>query len=162
MNLVNITPIMTSDTTPEPYSCSSSTGNVYKAFDNNSRTYWSSNAHATSASIIFNFGEITPIYCITAVGSNNSSSGADINKIIVYGLNDDNEWILIKELKSNISSTNNSTVHTFYLDEQVTYKSYKFDIITNNGTGRYMRLSEIKMYQDTDQITFKNKIKKLF
>ena len=157
MNLVNVTPVMTSDTTPAPYSCSASSvyssgKAAWKAFDNRTDSHWSSKAHATTSDIILNFGEKTPLYCITARGSKDTGSGSTINKISIYGRNSNDEWVHIKDLSTTISSSNNTTVHTFYLDKQVSYESYKFTVITNRGNNMYMRLSEIKLYQDTDQL----------
>lgn len=159
MNLVNITPIMTSDNTPAPYSCyASSVWSGYpawKAFDGDDTysSYW----HVVSGGsgyLVFDFGSPTSVaafnlYNVAYAGS------YDPYSIKVYGSHDGETFELIQAFTKGSGALTKDSI--FYFDKQVTYRTYKFDMITR---GSYLAIQELRMFEDTDQtIKISNKIK---
>ena len=150
MNLVNITPIMTSDNTPVPYLCYASSVwegyPAYKAFDGNNTgtSYWHVSS-GNSGYLVFDFGSPTNVaafnlYNVIYAGS------YDPYNIKVYGSHDGKTFELIQEFINNNSVLTKDDI--FYFDKQVTYKAYKFDMITR---GSYLAIQELRMFEDTDQ-----------
>lgn len=159
MNLVNITPIMTSDNTPAPYSCYASSvwGGypAYKAFDGDDAyySYWHvSNGHF--GYLVFDFSSPTNVAAFNLYNTTYAGSYDPYN-IKVYGSHDGKTFELIQEFMNNNSTLTKDDI--FYFDKQVTYRAYKFDMITR---GYYLAIQELRMFEDTDQtIKISNTIK---
>ena len=160
MNLVNITPIMTSDNTPAPYSCYASSiwdgFPAYRAFDRDNTgydSYWHV-YDGNSGYLVFDFGSPTNVAAFNLYNVYHPSS-YDPYSIKVYGSHDGKTFKLIKEFINNNSTLTKDDI--FYFDKQVTYKAYKFDMISN---GQYLAIQELQMFEDTDQtIKISNTIK---
>ena len=159
MNLVNITPIMTSDNTPAPYSCYASSVwdgyPAYKAFDGNDTgyNYWHV-ASGNSGYLVFDFGSPTNVAAFNLYNVY-CSSNYNPYSIKVYGSHDGKTFELIKEFINN--NTNLTKDDIFYFDKQVTYRAYKFDMISNYV---FLAIQELRMFEDTDQtIKISNTIK---
>lgn len=154
MNLVNITPVMTSNTTPAPYRCYASstwTGHdAYQAFDNidTGTSYWHvSTAGRNTGWLVFDFTFIMPIAAFSMYNTYHPS-GYDPKTIKVYGSLDGSTFTLIKSFTYTESARLNKD-YRFYFDKQVKYRAYKFEVTV---TGSYAALQELKMFQDLDQM----------
>lgn len=160
MNLVNITPVMTSDNSPAPYSCYASSvwGGypAWKAFDGNDTgsSYWHTSSSYNYGYLVFDFGSPTNVaafnlYNVAYAGS------YDPYSIKVYGSHDGETFELIQTFTKGSAALTKDTI--FYFDKQVTYRAYKFDMMTY---GSYLAIQELRMFEDTDQtIKWSNTIK---
>lgn len=154
MNLVNITPKMTSDNTPAPYSCyASSVWSGYpawKAFDGDDTglSYWhAAQAAGRTGYLVFDFGNKTKVAAFTLY---NVSHGNTYNPTVihVYGSDDGTTFTLIKSFTVKVALNKNVV---FYFDEQVNYRAYKFNMTSG---GSYISIQELIMYEDKDQVSY--------
>ena len=161
MALINITPLMTSNTTPSPYvvSASSVYGSVsqpWKAFDNlmtSEATSWLTAIGNVTGWIKIDFSIETRINAFSVGNCVSSISNQFPKSIILYGSNDDLYYDYIKKIDSQILWDNIKTETRLYnLDFSVTYRYYKIMIVENNGNPSYSAIGEIKFWQD-DGIT---------
>lgn len=162
MALVNVTPIMTSNTTPSPYvvSASSSQSNrdAYRAFDgikNNVANGWATNS-TTSGWIKLDFG--SPIKCSAISITSRSTNGepSPIPAFIgtteapknfkIYGSNDDMSYDLVLSLENEVLWTPEET-RLYNFETSVTYRYYKLMISSNNGYV-YVAIGELEFWQD--------------
>ena len=135
-NLNSLLPVMTSNTTPAPYSVTVS-GQYdnsyagYKMLDGNLSTFWSSNTSKGYA--IIDFGVETDIDSFSITARNGSLDGTPCD-FTLYGSNDN---VSFEEIESYTDETNwtASEKRTFYVGTQK-YRYYKLDVTKNNGRVR--------------------------
>jgi hypothetical protein len=156
MSLVNITPIMTSNTTPSPYVVSASSEfatsqQAWYAFNNLFDDCWVTNGIANGW-IKIDFGSVKKIDAISLYARNDATLAKteSANNFILYGSNDN---ILYEQ----IISINNQALWTikegrlYRLPASVTYRYYK--LILNNNGGTNLSISEVKLWQDDGATT---------
>ncbi len=157
MSLVDITPVMTSNTTPSPYAVTSSgiysaTYDSWKAFDNNMSTdnCWATPNAIITGWIMFNYSTPTTIDAFSIANRNFGASTAlpaapkDFN---LYGSNDGLSFTLI-EAHLNEILWNSGESRLFLLKQSVTFQYYRLNIITNNGYATYSQIGEIKFWKN--------------
>jgi hypothetical protein len=158
MALINITPVMTSNTVPTPYVVSASgiygTGfEAYRAFDNDTVTNkegWVSSA--TTGWIKFDFGVATKTNAISIFGDGiqNTASPKDF---IVYGSNDDISYEKILDIKTELY-WGLGECRLYNYSRSYEFRYYKIIISANNGHTSYVSISEIKFWQDDGVVTY--------
>lgn len=153
MNLLDLTPIMTSDTTPAPYAVyasnydttNSSASLPYRAFNKQSTYTWTWGAGIRQAWIDFWFNEIVTvdyvkIECTSAV--------TYPKQILIYGSNDRSTYNLIYDT-GTISNTNYPLLIKIPRSK---YKCFRLDCVGVNQTSTYIKhtINNIYYYQDLD------------
>lgn len=160
MNLVNITPVMTSNTTPSPYvvtasSIYSSTYDAWKAFNGtvtDDNDCWATVNGTITGWIKIDFGSSTKIRAVSIQCRTMLTTTSSMNTFILYGSNDN---IIFEELKTVANQNYWSPTETriFKLSESVTFRYYRINIVSNNGSTIYSDIGDIKFWQDTDEGT---------
>lgn len=155
MALIDITPIMTSNTTPSPYAVYTyldynSNNKGWKAFDGNvsSSDGWLSGG--VTGSIKLDFGVITSIdaFSVYSRGVSTQEQLTECpNTFILYGSNDNIIFEQIIEISDQIL-WNPSEGRLFKLSSKVSYRYYRISISKNNGHSSYVGIGEIKFWQD--------------
>lgn len=154
MALINITPTMTSNTTPSPYvvSASSQYSEIYapwKAFDGKTgyENTWGTISNTPYGWIKIDFGIEKRIDAFS-VTSRNYTDQADAPKtMILYGSNDDSNYSQILEVNNQILWSSVER-RLFNLPNPVSYRYYRLNCIQNNGKSNYVVIGEITLYQD--------------
>lgn len=153
MSLINITPVMTSNTTPSPYIVNSSTvyGSFYawKAFNNINTVENDAWVSTTSTGwISLYFGTIVTIkaFSISAsvlTGIYNTTSPKN------FTLQGSNDGINYKDLKSFSNEVNwtHGETRIFVLDNEYSYPYFRLNITANNGYG-VIEIGELKFLRD--------------
>lgn len=153
MSLINITPVMTSNTTPSPYVVNSSTvyGSFYawKAFNNINTVENDAWVSTTSTGwISLYFGTIVTIkaFSISAsvlTGTYNTTSPKN------FTLQGSNDGINYKDLKSFSNEVNwtHGETRIFVLDNEYSYPYFRLNITANNGYG-VVEIGELKFLRD--------------
>lgn len=159
MALINITPVMTSNTTPSPYVVSVSSQQVgfegYKAFDNQNESdtnAWATANGVTTGWVQLDFSVSTKINAFSIYARNwNTSLGYDNTEcpkdFILYGSDDGLTYTQIKQINNQIMWKQKEG-RLFNLDFPVYYRYYRIQIISNNGKTAFTVVGEIKFYQD--------------
>ena len=151
MNLKNITPIMTSHNTPEPYVISTEDyhwkDKIWKLLSGND--YDAITTINKDVNVIMDFGAATPLYAFSLYYYAIPIASYFAHTAHVYGSNDGINYTFIKTF-TNLRHANGEYNKIFYFDKQVRYRYYKFNII-NTGSDR-ITASTIKFYQDEDQL----------
>jgi hypothetical protein len=155
MALINITPIMTSNTTPTPYVLSASSVNgtyyIWKGFNAtavDSNDCWLTNG--TTGYVIMDFSVVTTIDAISIMSRNDVAmtyQDTAPKSFALYGSNDNATYDLIKSFSNEIYwlATEN---RLFKLDKQVSYRYYKLILSSNNGHATATGFSSLKFWKD--------------
>jgi hypothetical protein len=148
MALVDITPIMTSNTTPAPYVVSASseygsTLRAYNAFNPNGE--WVSAASTPTGWLKIDFGSATKTDALS-INGRGGELNTNVKNFIIYGSSDDLIYEQIKSVDNQILWTSNET-RLFTFDKTVTYRYYKIVISSNNG-GAVVGIVRIMFWQD--------------
>ena len=158
MALINITPVMTSNTTPAPYVASAS-GQIdtnylpWGAFTKESEKEWVVNK--TSGWIKLDYGVSTKIsaYGIRARALSKTATAPEQapKSFSLYGSNDDSTYELLSSLSNEVLWTPFEE-RNYNIGFNVSYRYYKLVIASNNGHSSNVGISELNFYQD-DGIT---------
>lgn len=150
MALIDITPVMTSNTTPSPYVASSSDANTtgqaaWNAFTNNGRlnTFW----HSTAGSghwIKIDFGSIIKIDAFSIMCNPTETSAPKI--FILYGSNDNLSYEKIIECNNEMTWFDYE-IRLYKLPHSVSFRYYRLNITADNGYN-YTVINELKYWQD--------------
>lgn len=152
----DMTPNMTSNTTPSPYVASASSVYnsyvAYKAFDGTFSSMWISGLDSiTNQYLRLSFGEKTRINTILLKTDNASNCPKDF---ILRGLNENNVWedIFQDTFTKNNKENNFMQMFNFNISQ---YKSYEVFFINNQGNtgdggGRYIDIQELRFLLEID------------
>lgn len=162
MALTNITPVMTSNTTPSPYTASassvySSTYDAWKAFNEtlvDSNDAWATATNSATGWIKLDFGTPTKIDAITIVMRNivTETSGVQPKTFILYGSNDDSSFEQIMKIDNQIL-WNPLESRLYKLPSSAQYRYYRLNI-TENGGGTIIVIGELKFWQDNQALAY--------
>ena len=154
MALINITPVMTSNTTPAPYVASAS-GQIdtnylpWGAFTKESEKEWVVNK--TSGWIKLDYGVSTKIsaYGIRARALSKTATAPEQapKSFSLYGSNDDSTYELLSSLSNEVLWTPFEE-RNYNIGFNVSYRYYKLVIASNNGHSSNVGISELNFYQD--------------
>ena len=161
--LQDITPKMTSNTTPAPYKVSASgTLNVdfapWKAFSGTNTggiDSWAGNSIACW--IKFDFNKNTRIDAIMTQERDSTPNGTMPKEMILYGSNDDIFYEGVLTISNQILWSQ-AEGRIFKLDNAVSFRYYKLNVLENTGYSTSSVIGLIKFFQDdgkTEQITEK-------
>lgn len=147
----DITPIMTSNTTPSPYvaSASSISGNdarynPYVAFNGTSSSVndsWYSNGITFPQYLMLDFGAKTSMNAFT-ITINGTSVNVAPKDFTLEVSDDGSTFTVIKSFSE--TSWVNTTPKTFVLDKSYSYRYYKINIQSNNGSTTYVGISQLR------------------
>jgi hypothetical protein len=158
MSLVNITPVMTSNTTPSPYVVSASgiystDHDAWKAFDNITAGTqgWVTQNGAITGWLKIDFGSTTKISAISIVGDG-SSGNVSPKSFLLYGSSDDIVYEKLMECNNEILWLL-SEERIYKLPIDVSYRYYKIIINSNNNYSNFSALNEVRFWQDDGAIT---------
>ncbi|WP_312369047.1 discoidin domain-containing protein [Lachnoclostridium sp.] len=166
MALIDITPIMTSNTTPAPYVVSASSiysdkYEAWRAFDSSEYLgNWTANSTSVAAYLQIDFNIITKINAFSIASYTGGSTSAAFPKdFILYGSNDGINFEQIIEINNQIlwKYGTEAERRLYRLNKSVAFRFYRLNIITNNGFA-YSACGNIKFWQDdgiTETITNK-------
>ena len=155
MALVNITPVMTSNTTPSPYTISQSsyysTGNLgWRAFDgtfSGNADAWVGASGTTTGWVQIDFSVQTKIDAISLMTRNYTNAPIEMLKdAILLGSNDGTTFQSILYINSQ-TNWKSSESRLFELSIPVSFRYYRLQINTNNGGG-ILSLGELYFWQD--------------
>lgn len=161
MALVNITPVMTSNTTPAPYVVSASSSlettdaYVWNAFDGTTTgiTKWETVSGIIAAWIKIDFGSVKTIDAFSIKCKTGFTSAP--KDFVLYGSNDNIIYESITTLSNEILWSADED-RLYRLQCSVSYRYYKLNIITNNGfTSTAIR--KLKFYQESSTQVINNK-----
>lgn len=155
MALVNITPVMTSSTTPSPYvvtgsSALDATKSAWYALDGSATTWWHS-ASGVAQWLKIDFGSSKKVDAIS-ITSNATNTSAPKN-FILYGSNDDITYEKILECNNEMFWTSGGETRLYKLPNSVAYRYYKLTTSADNGYG-YIVINELKFWQDDSVIEY--------
>lgn len=160
---MDVTPIMTSNTTPIPYVASASSvyNNearyyAYRAFNGTSADVndaWLSAGISTSQYIMLDFGTPTTVDTVKILINNPNASTVAPKDFTVQGSNNGTDFAIIKTF-SETSWTNN-VAKTLSLDASVTYRYYKVNITSNNGYSGYVGISQLRFLSSENKYYIK-------
>lgn len=155
--LVNVTPVMTSNTTPAPYVVSSSDYNsttqyIWNAFNNDGNTgsnFW----HSTTGQghwVKIDFGSVIKINAFSIMSYPLITSAP--KSFILYGSNDNITYEKIIEFNNEILWSAYE-VRLFKLLSSVLFRYYRINFFADNGYNAIV-LSELKFWQDDGAIEY--------
>jgi hypothetical protein len=155
MRYKRISPIMTSNTTPEPYvvarsSVYSATYEAYKAVDGGADTTnsWTTvNGTVTGwLSIDLSTPEIVNCYSVTC-GNNTTTYITGAPKDWTFeGSNDNVEWTIL-DTQANITYSMAVETKQFTFENSTPYRYYRINIAANNGNTTWSAIGEFILYQ---------------
>lgn len=158
MNLIDITPVMTSDNTPSPYivtaSTYSSSFEPYKAFNKNEEVDSAWKANGVDNYIQIDCGETKKINTFKLVPRKDSTvASGNIKEFELLGSINGSDWnkFFTGMTESNLNN------QTFQFKE-VEYRFFKLNVISNYG-GSYVCCSELYYLCDQDLDTLSQPIK---
>jgi hypothetical protein len=163
MALIDITPKMTSNTTPSPYVISASsiystTFEAWRAFNGtltDANDSWVTILNSIAGWIMIDLSVITKIDAISIHARNEAASlTASPKDLVIYGSND---GITFTEIRQALNQVVWSAAEgrLFKFAGSVSFRYYKISIASNNG-GTYSQIGDIKLWQDngvTTQVT---------
>lgn len=160
---MDVTPKMTSNTTPTPYVASASSvyGNearyyAYRAFNGTSvdaNDAWLSAGIATPQYIMLDFGTPTTVDTVTMLINNPNASTVAPKDFTVQGSNNGTDFTIIKAF-SETSWTSN-VLKTLQLGASVTYRYFKVNITSNNGYSGYVGISQLRLLSSENKYYIK-------
>lgn len=168
MALINITPKMTSDTTPAPYRCWASSVwsdayPAYKAFDGDTTglSYWhNGGTESKEGTLYFDFGKPVTITDFEIYPGNNGSYKPGI--ITIYGsIGDGSTTEEFEQIQSySVSDSAYNPTKIFTITNLKAYRTYKIYVFRNDYN---MSVQEIVFYQDEERVfkTLTQKIKEV-
>lgn len=147
MELIDITPIMTSNTTPTPYFVSASneysvSNLVYKVFDNDKSTDWMGRIISW---LKIDFGQETQIDAFSISGVNDTTASPRSFKL--YGSNDDINFFELFSVDGESMWGMNETRH-FTLNTSYHYRYYRINVLANNGHTIVSGIKQIRLYKN--------------
>ena len=163
MKLINITPIMTSNTAPSPYKIyrgstdGSNLESAWKAFDNRTDTSWDWYAGKTTNWIELWFDADTIVdYIKVLSGVNNSNY---ITTISIQGTNDRINYTLLQEI-TGMTKTTFPELIEIPRQKRNKYKCYRLNFTAKISSG-YTKypVQSIYFYKDEDRKDVSEKIK---
>jgi hypothetical protein len=162
MGLVDITPIMTSNTTPSPYVVSASSiwstqYDVYKAFDGSNTATddrWGTVSGTNTGWVKIDFGSAKKIDAFSIICGNIASNNVATmpKSFSLYGSNDDISYEKIIEFSNEIFWSS-LEARLYKLLQSVTFRYYKIVISANNGESSNTSIGDIKFWQDDGSTT---------
>ena len=161
MALIDITPKMTSNTTPEPYVVSASsmwnaTFEAWKAFNGTVVDIydgWSSARNIITGWLKIDFGSAKRIDAFSVTSRNIDDMTITPKNFILYGSNDDISYEKIYEANNEIL-WHTKELRLFKLQNYVSYRYYKITFSANNGNISYTGVGYIKFWQDDDIVSY--------
>lgn len=169
MALINVTPIMTSNTTPSPYVVSTSSSYTSATDSENYDGWYAFNGEVSGAIkdcwatkngtitgwIMLDFGyktkvdvlSIKPRLSITSNGLTSMPKDFEL-----YGSDDGRAFTLISSM-SNINDWAYGEFSTFLLPSNTKYRMYKIKILSNNGHSSFSSIGQIRFLQEFEQLT---------
>lgn len=148
--LTNVTPIMTSNTTPSPYvvtgsdvsTASPTDPQPFKAFDRRIDTFFLTSL-TSNGWIQLDFGRKQSVSNFS-LQYNTSPTNTHMPKdFTLYGSNDANNYTLIKSF-TNQTNWGSSEERVYSLDATVNYRYYKLTVEHNNGHVQFTVIPELK------------------
>lgn len=162
MNLKDLTPIMTSNTTPAPYAVYASNYDTtngknsepYLAFNKQNVYSWVWGAGITKAWIDFWFNEIVTVDYIKV---ESTSTASYPKQILVYGSNDRDTYDLIYDT----GIVKNTDYPLLIKIPRSKYKCFRLDCVGVNQNSTYVKhdIKNIYYYQDLDISDASQKLK---
>lgn len=155
MAIINVTPVMTSNTSPSPYVASSSTNYSssylpYNAFNRViEREGWCSASNTPSGWIGLDFKEPTSIsgFSISIGEYRTEVAPKDFE---LMGSNNGSDFVTI-EIFTGVTGWSFRETRFFDLNKVCEYQQYRLKINTNNGY-HYSSIAELSFYIDTDYL----------
>jgi hypothetical protein len=145
----DVTPIMTSNTTPSGYIVETSseqpTNQGWMAFDNNSQTAWFTINNTTSADIILTLPSALTVRAYSIKIPSNVSY-RNPTEWILYGGNFPDEWIEL-DVQTNQTGWAQGEERTYKILENLTaYKYYKWEIRESESSAlEYLAIEQIRI-----------------
>lgn len=148
-NCIDVTPIMTSNTTPSPYVVSATSTNTepYKMFDNDPDTFYRSGINFTTGTICIDMGSEVVVDCYS-LNNNYNAALYSMNTWTLEGSNDNSEWTVLHSVSSKNDWVLNETYSYFFANNQA-YRYYRINCTAKNGSNSIC-ISEMKLYQSQD------------
>lgn len=145
-SLVDITPTMTSNTTPSPYVVTGSApyyadNPAYLAFNNGATTSSFLTVPAGWVQLDFKSSQKVSHFLLQAPSSGDMTIMP--KDFTLYGSNDGSSYVELKSY-SNESKWSLNEKRVYNLEGVYNYRYYKFKIINNNGSVNYSAINEIR------------------
>lgn len=146
-NCIDVTPIMTSNTTPSPYVVSATSRNTqpYQMFDNDVSTYYRSATSFTTGTISIDMGSPISIDCYTL--NNNFNALWSMKSWTFEGSNDNSEWNVLHSVTGKNDWSSDQT-YTYVFSNSTAYRYYRINC--TEKTTNSICISEMKLYQSQD------------
>lgn len=159
---IDVTPAMTSNTTPSPYvafGTNIAKGAAYLLYDGSHKTFVRGSSGLLSTGL--NFGEKVLInaYSISKCASNTSNLGETPSEWYFQGSNDNLSWTTIDH-RSGYLLPQDNTLYTFTFDNEVGYKMYRIYVTatTQSGGNGNALISELRFYKKKTKHLLADKI----
>jgi len=160
MALINITPIMTSNTTPSPYVVSSNNNwegyEAWKAFNNtlvNSGDTYLTQSGTTTSWLKIDFSTTTKVDAFSLYYRNNTTYNEVPKTFILYGSNDDSSYEqIIKVDSQSLWATAEGRLYKFPFS--VSFRYYKLNILENNGNLVATAVGLLKFWKDDTVVEY--------
>lgn len=148
----DVTPVMTSNTSPSPYvvtvtSCYDGSYDGWKAFDQSTSSFWSANSNANQ-SLVIDMGQPILVTAISLLSKASYSDGM-AKDFTIEGSNDNQHYDVLATLTNQCNWASGGETRTYDLQTQQTlqpYRYYKLNVASNNGRVR-LDIAEIKLLQ---------------
>jgi hypothetical protein len=145
------TPIMTSNTTPSPYSVSASNelnGAAWLAFDRNTATAWSTTSGAGGvANIIFDFSAgDTRVLKAYSIYTPSTNPGNNPRTWTFDGSNNGSTWITLDTVSLGSSIGASSVYNSSILANTTAYRYYRLNVTTTTNVGG-VQVGELALWE---------------
>ena len=158
MGLINITPVMTSNTAPLSYVASASgiynaSYDAWKAFNGtvtDVNDSWITTSGTLTGWIQLDFSKLTKVNQVAITGR----TGGDVaspKDFTIQGSQDGVTFTVIKSITGNILT--NKQTKIFIFDAPVYYRYYRINITASNGTS-YTAIADIQFWQSEDSTEY--------
>jgi hypothetical protein len=151
MSFTNVTPVMTSNTSPSPYVISASSvqgiSYAYNAFNNDPATSWQTENYQLSGWLQIDFGspKVITKYDVIA-NSNNDPEGKSPKDWTFEGSNDGISWAIL-DTQSNQTGWSGGQKREFPISNENSYRYYRINVSSNNGNIYNVNIGDIQLFE---------------